>query len=267
MLLAWLHTLPESQPQLCREVQMRWRRVNVLLVTALSLVCQYALVQMAFASISVYVSPIHLDHRFSPILLQRVYQNLFNQLMMIDVGLLLFLGSYFLRKSWLQEAKTGTLTFLRLSPQPAEKILWGKLIGAPILLYWAIALALPLHIWAAYQSGMPIAVTLLVVLLPLSMIGMAYILAIASVLKYGAKSALIGLVMGNLGFYLFWNLCHWWIFSLEFYLRDGLPMNFSWIVMATGMTLFWCICLPSAWRECVYRFHHPDAPAVLHLHR
>jgi hypothetical protein len=58
----------------------------------------------------------------------------------------LILGSvYMLVADLVREEKRGTLNFIRLSPQSAQKIFIGKILGVPILVYLAAALMLPLH--------------------------------------------------------------------------------------------------------------------------
>lgn len=65
-------------------------------------------------------------------------------------------GSYYLVSDLNQEEKRGTLNFIRLSPRPSRGILLGKMLGVPILPYIAIGLAIPLHLLAGLQSGMPV---------------------------------------------------------------------------------------------------------------
>ncbi|ABW27344.1 hypothetical protein [Acaryochloris marina] len=65
-------------------------------------------------------------------------------------------GSYYLVSDLNQEEKRGTLNFIRLSPRPSRGVLLGKMLGVPILPYLAIGLAIPLHIMAGLNSGMPI---------------------------------------------------------------------------------------------------------------
>jgi hypothetical protein len=66
----------------------------------------------------------------------------------------LILGSvYTLVADVIQEEKRGTLNFIRLSPQSAQTIFIGKILGVPSLVYLAIALVLPLHLWAGINAG------------------------------------------------------------------------------------------------------------------
>jgi hypothetical protein len=71
--------------------------------------------------------------------------NVFNCLSWI-LSFGLILGSvYMLVADLVREEKRGTLNFIRLSPQSAQKIFIGKILGVPILVYLAAALMLPLH--------------------------------------------------------------------------------------------------------------------------
>jgi hypothetical protein len=64
------------------------------------------------------------------------------------------LGSvYMLVADLVREEKRGTLNFIRLSPQSAQKIFIGKILGVPILVYLAAALMLPLHVSLGLSAG------------------------------------------------------------------------------------------------------------------
>ncbi len=67
--------------------------------------------------------------------------------------LLITSGVYLLATDLRRETKRGTLNFVRLSPQSAAEIFRGKLLGVPVLVYLAVAVALPLHSFAAISSG------------------------------------------------------------------------------------------------------------------
>jgi hypothetical protein len=69
----------------------------------------------------------------------------------LPLGLLL--GSvYTLVADLVQEEKRGTLNFIRLSPQSAQKIFIGKILGVPMLVYFATALMVPLHLWMGLSA-------------------------------------------------------------------------------------------------------------------
>jgi ABC-type transport system involved in multi-copper enzyme maturation permease subunit len=64
------------------------------------------------------------------------------------------LGSvYMLVADLVREEKRGTLNFIRLSPQSAQKIFIGKILGVPILVYLAATLMLPLHVSLGLSAG------------------------------------------------------------------------------------------------------------------
>jgi hypothetical protein len=66
----------------------------------------------------------------------------------------LILGSvYMLVADLVREEKRGTLNFIRLSPQSAQQIFVGKILGVPILVYVATAFMLPLHLYSGCSAG------------------------------------------------------------------------------------------------------------------
>jgi hypothetical protein len=77
---------------------------------------------------------------------------IFISLSIVFVFTLLVAGTYLLINNLAQEEHRGTLNFLRLSPQSEASILIGKMLGVPILVYLAIAIAIPLHLWAARSA-------------------------------------------------------------------------------------------------------------------
>lgn len=77
---------------------------------------------------------------------------IFISLSIVFVFTLLVAGTYLLINNLAQEEHRGTLNFLRLSPQSEATILIGKMLGVPILVYLAIAIAIPLHLWAARSA-------------------------------------------------------------------------------------------------------------------
>ncbi|MEM9770064.1 MAG: hypothetical protein AAF889_00425 [Cyanobacteria bacterium P01_D01_bin.73] len=66
---------------------------------------------------------------------------------------IIFAGGDAILRDWLNEAKLGTLGFLRLSPEPAWRILLGKLLGAPALCFLATIAWLPFHLYLVVRSG------------------------------------------------------------------------------------------------------------------
>lgn len=61
-------------------------------------------------------------------------------------------GVFLLTSDMAKEVSKGTLNFIRFSPQESEKVLWGKVLGVPIIVYVFTVLCLPLHAFAALQE-------------------------------------------------------------------------------------------------------------------
>lgn len=74
--------------------------------------------------------------------------NLFMTMSVVSVFTLIVVGTYMLVNDLYVEEKRGTLNFIRLSPTEAKNIFLGKIIGVPLLLYFVILLAVPLHLIA-----------------------------------------------------------------------------------------------------------------------
>ncbi len=74
------------------------------------------------------------------------YPKMFASLCIFVLFAMLVVGCYMLISDLAQEERRGTLNFIRLSPQSAWRILGGKLLGVPILLYIAAILTVPLSI-------------------------------------------------------------------------------------------------------------------------
>ncbi len=81
---------------------------------------------------------------------------IFIWLSILSVLALLVAGTYMLVSDLDKEERRGTLNFIRLSPQSAKTIFWGKILGVPILLYLAAILAVPLHLYAGLAAGIPL---------------------------------------------------------------------------------------------------------------
>lgn len=69
---------------------------------------------------------------------------------------LLVAGTYMLVGDLDREERRGTLNFIRLSPQSAQAIFLGKILGVPILLYLAAIIAIPLHLYSGLAAHIPL---------------------------------------------------------------------------------------------------------------
>ncbi|GAB4345862.1 MAG: hypothetical protein Fur0042_10940 [Cyanophyceae cyanobacterium] len=64
-------------------------------------------------------------------------------------------GSYCISNSWANETKLGTLAFIRLSPEPRSRLLLGKLLGTPVLVYLMALTLVPLHLGLSSLAPLP----------------------------------------------------------------------------------------------------------------
>lgn len=173
MKLNWLERLGDWNPQLMREIKGRLKPRNLLIAGTISLVGQFLLLLLAQAQLptaitnrlddiqnkyctgkSEYDDPKCLQDALGNFVInwQVWWLELFLWLSMIGIFALLVAGTYLLISDLAQEEHRGTLNFIRLSPQSAENILIGKLLGVPILLYFIAVLAVPLHLWAGLAA-------------------------------------------------------------------------------------------------------------------
>ncbi|MBW4620304.1 MAG: hypothetical protein KME17_13245 [Cyanosarcina radialis HA8281-LM2] len=136
----WIDRLGEWNPQLLRELKGRLQPRNLWLAIVASLGVQFCLLLAGTEGFN--AAP-----RWPEMFL------VLNFLLPIVV---LVGGVYLLIGDLAKEKSRGTLNFIRLSPTSSENILLGKMLGVPVLLYLAIALALPLHLISALNSGMPL---------------------------------------------------------------------------------------------------------------
>jgi hypothetical protein len=171
-------------------------------------------------------------------------------------------GVYLLVNDLAKEQQRGTINFIRLSPQSSESVLLGKIIGVPVLVYFAVLLVLPLHIWSSIAAGLPINALLRFYLLAAAGCGFFYNLAL--LLGFlGGSAGISCLVAGLLNFpYLV-------IFRLMFPKDDhSLFPNFYWFSLPLGQQIelrqifvfcnlilgtFWL------WQAVNRRFRNPSA--------
>ncbi|MEA5583398.1 hypothetical protein VB620_18880 [Nodularia harveyana UHCC-0300] len=97
-------------------------------------------------------------------------------------------GTYLLINDLATEQRRGTINFIRLSPQSYQSILLGKILGVPILLYLAIFLAIPFHLWLGLNMGIPLYQTLIF-----------YVVLLGASILYYSAALLFGLVGSWLG--------------------------------------------------------------------
>lgn len=165
-----LSTVGSYNPQLMRELQgkLRWR--NLLFTSLLSFAVQgflllRPLTDLPFRGFSRdFQGPYCLElakgeacarDSFGQYLVDwpLVWADVFRSLSYVLVWALVVVGVYLLAADLNKEARRSTLNFLRMSPLSGSRLLFGKLVGVPILLYLGLALMLPTHVLAGLSSG------------------------------------------------------------------------------------------------------------------
>ncbi|MBD1924345.1 hypothetical protein H6F77_25210 [Microcoleus sp. FACHB-831] len=134
----------EWNPQMFREFKGQLKRRNILITGFGSFACQFILVGLCSESFIGASDNLEWEIR---------WQGLWQILNWMLPALLLVGGVYMIINDLAKEERRGTLNFVRLSPQSSQSILCGKALGVPILLYLAIALALPLHCISGLVAG------------------------------------------------------------------------------------------------------------------
>ena len=128
-------------PQMLREFRGRLKPRSAMAAVGLSLLFQ--LLVLLSAQDSRVAGPLQID-------LTEVVKTL----SWTTPYVLFALGGYYIVDDLTQEARTGTLNFIRLSPRPVREILLGKLLGVPILPMLFVLALLPLHVFSALATGL-----------------------------------------------------------------------------------------------------------------
>ncbi|MEQ8755591.1 MAG: hypothetical protein RID09_19020 [Coleofasciculus sp. G1-WW12-02] len=147
MLLTLRDRIGNCNPQLLRELGSRLNLSNFGIALAISLIAQLLVSLYCWSPTSSTSAPINW---------QSWWKNLFLNLGLVGIWLLIVAGTYLLVKDLASEKKNGTLDFIRFSPRSTQSILIGKMLGVPIVLYGIIIFALPLHLWAGLASQIPL---------------------------------------------------------------------------------------------------------------
>jgi hypothetical protein len=178
-----LDKLGDLNPQFLREIKGRIQPRNILLVIAISLLSQFILWMFYQTQLPIVIDEIkHLTNNYCtgsrlrpyPDALPKMqqclqdgygnliinwelwFQDVFTWLSIIACFSVLVAGTYLLISDLAHEERQDTLNFIRLSPQSSQSILLGKMLGVPILLYLAVFVAIPLHLWTGLSAHIPL---------------------------------------------------------------------------------------------------------------
>ncbi|NER39315.1 MAG: hypothetical protein F6J93_36100 [Oscillatoria sp. SIO1A7] len=187
------------------------------------------------------------------------------------MSVLLFAGGAYLTiDDWAREERRGTLNFIRLSPQSSQKILLGKLLGVPALLYLGVGIAIPLHLIAAIAAGIPLGWVASLYLLVSVGCAFCYTTSLLSAClthsKYLAHQAIAGSVVATFcgSSYIGVALIHFDWHSLTYEgLKDWkwfvwpvgsqLALGVLWTVATLGVGTYWI------WQGLNRRLRNPNA--------
>lgn len=140
--------------------------------------------------------------------------DLFIGLSLLGMGILLIIGSHLINADLAKEEKRGTLGFVRLSPQPAQSLILGKLLGVPSLIYLGVAAALPLHLIVGLNAGISV-----------PWIGMVDLMAIAACVTFFSMAALWSFVgqefFGEFQAWLYSGVVSLYLFSMTIASFEG----------------------------------------------
>jgi hypothetical protein len=182
MIINLLDQIGNWNPQLFREIKGRLKMGNMAIASAFSLGPQLLLFMYYRAQLPAALrnvdgaEPIHnrfcvlkttTDTKLGSKCLTDALGNLvidwqkwlveiFIWLSIFSVLALLVAGTYMLVSDLDKEERRGTLNFIRLSPQSANTIFIGKILGVPILLYLAAILVIPLHLYSGLTAEIPL---------------------------------------------------------------------------------------------------------------
>lgn len=272
MVSNWLVQLSDRNPQLLREVKGRMTHRNVLVTVATSLLVQFLLLIYHWRMAHLQILPKwistnsdwwHQSETMKAMILWRGWcLDIFNTLTWLTFLLLLGLGSYLLLKDLMTEERRGTLVFVRLSPTSSQSVLMGKLLGVPSLLYLAIALMLPLHVWAAVNAGVPLIVMVSLSLFIVAASSFTYAFAMLHGLSWGAKAQFWYLLL-PVGILCLLSFGPYWYWGDNY--REVLQQNwnesqagndtFCW--WAGSWSLFLLLAAVCLWRVNLYLFRPP----------
>ncbi len=180
--------------------------------------------------------------------------DLFTAMVLISISLLLVVGCYLITSDLAKEEKRGTLGFVRLSPQPVHKIIIGKILGVPALLYLGIALVIPFNL--SVGAGAHI---------PLPWIALTYALGIAACVCFYSVAALFSFVGKDfLGGFQAW-LCGgmvglYLMFTTLLSFESSLPFDtaFDWLRMFYPGTIFYYLVDQSSLASDLINYFEPQ---------
>jgi hypothetical protein len=178
MLDLFIDRLSNWNPQLTRELKTRLNLTSLAISSAISL-CAQGMIFVFFGRLD------------TPRLWLSACEILDREIWLA----LAFGGTYLIARDFDREIRSGTLDLVNLSPTKPQEILIGKTIGTPILIYWAVFLALPLHIIAVHQIAEIAPYAWVGDLVSVSQIGLLYLYALLATIRFQLPPILLSLAL------------------------------------------------------------------------
>ncbi len=282
MLFHWLHKLGDDlNPQLLREAKGRLKPRSIIVTAIASFLGQSSILLYFQRRTQSSVGVAGRESLWSfytqteagklTINAQHACFDVFFTVTWVALTLLLFLGSYLFVSDIAREERRGTLDFMRSTPITSQSVLIGKLLGVPILLYLAIALSLPLHLWSAFSAGLSLSAMIGIDLVLVVCCAFVYVFSLLHSLSWGAKAqawyilpltGIIYCVLHGLGWYGSYQYDQ----LLTEAARQGTePVVIDWVSGANHLLLRFVTILSISltiisvylWQICVKRFHKP----------
>ena len=170
-----LQNLLESNPQLFREIKGKINGKNIFITSLLSVFIQAFIILLYFGQLpdivrdrsqySRYCTGLRGEYASSSLCIRDIngwainwslfWHDIFILFTIDSICILLTVGTFMIISDLVKEEKTGTLNFIRLSPQSASNILLGKIWGVPILVNFFIATIFPLHFISGLKANIP----------------------------------------------------------------------------------------------------------------
>ncbi|WP_310488900.1 hypothetical protein [Chamaesiphon sp. VAR_69_metabat_338] len=177
-------------PQLRRELKTRLTLPNLAIATIISLLAQMLTL--------ILPDPRVLEFNNLYWYVTRAWWLHVCELLNLEIWFALTIGGiYLIAKDFDREIRTGTLDLVNLSPVQPREIVLGKLLGVPILIYWVVLLALPLHTIALVQMTVPHAWVWNAI--GLILVGLLQLSTISAILAASLPPIVLSLVFSAIG--------------------------------------------------------------------
>jgi hypothetical protein len=258
----------EWNPQLVRELKGRLTSRNVTLSVGLSIVAQLLIVLVFISQIPAPDAHygaycISQNNGYCLFNLLQWWQDL-NQVFYWILPLALVSGGvYLLIADLAQEERRGTLNFIRVSPQSIQSILIGKLLGVPVLLFLAVAIALPSYAITAMVAQIPLLEVLSFYVVLAALCGLFYSAAALFALMGGHQSLIGAGITLMMLWWLMYHECYYYGKDWASHQWFSFPLNGDHIFNVRLFALVNCAIFTYwIWQGLHRRFRNPAATMI-----